>query len=123
MPELLVAGEVEPALGLQPLEVAAELRALARVGGRRPEDLSLRQRTRAEQVRDEHGAAGDLALAEAVEHVVHLLERVGLGAQGDLAARMQLEELPEIDPAADEVARDRRLVGDERHRGAVTVPP
>jgi hypothetical protein len=29
---------------------------------------------------------------------------------------MQLEQFPEVDPVADEVARDRRLAGDERDR-------
>ena len=42
-PELLVAGEVEAALAAQPLEIAAELEALARVRGRLPQDVALRQ--------------------------------------------------------------------------------
>ena len=52
---------------------------------------------------------GDLAFPELVEHVVHLLERMRLGAKRDLAADMELEELPQIDPVADEVPGDGRL--------------
>ena len=69
--------------------------------------------------RHEHGAAGDLALAEPVEHVVHVVERVGLRAQRDLAAGVELEELPEVDPVADEVARDR---ASRRRRARPTGP-
>jgi len=42
-PELVVAGEVERPLALQPAEVTRKLRVLARIRRRRPEDVSLRR--------------------------------------------------------------------------------
>ena len=37
---------------------------------------------RSRRLRNEHGAAGDLAVPELLEHVVHRVQRVGLGLQG-----------------------------------------
>ena len=66
--------------------------------------------------RNEHRAAGDLAVPEPAEDVVDRVERVGLGLQGDPAGRVHLEQLPEVDPRADEIAHHRVLVHDERAR-------
>ena len=60
------------------------------------------------------GGAAHLAAAQPVEHVVHLVERVRLRDERHLAAAVQLEQLPEVDPAADEVAADRLLADAER---------
>ena len=49
------------------------------------------------------------------ENVVHVVERVRLRAQDDVAAAVQLQQLPEVDPGADEVARDDALVRDQVH--------
>src|SRR3990170_1378099 len=74
---------------------------------------------------DEDRASRNLAFTQAIEHVIHLLEWIRLGAQRHLAAPVQLEQLPEVDPAAHEVARDRGLGGDEpdrRERDGAAVP-
>src|SRR3954452_8837213 len=68
---------------------------------------------RAVRVREEHGATGDVALAEASENLVHLVERVRLRLQGDLAGGVKLHDLPEVGPAADQVGDHGLLLTDE----------
>ena len=73
--------------------------------------------------RHEDGAPGDLALAQPVEHVVHLLERMRLRPQRHVAAPVQLQELPEVDPAPDEVPGTTVSPATKPTDGCATVPP
>ena len=72
----------------------------------------------------EHGPAGDLALTERVEDLVDGVERVVLGLEDDPARRVELQQLPEVDPRADEVADHRLLAGRRAPpTGTLTMPP